>query len=236
MTENSIKEFCLLYDEQVMPERVFLDAWSFADSTTKGYDGQYNGYIQNFISSPIEGFAVGAFSGIAEYWRTDRPVDKDHRQIPAFEGINMHKSVSFLAEEHIIREGRGAVKFMSLLRRKRGLSPAAFSEAWRGRHAALVQSVEEVWCLFRGYRQNHIIPGTCRNLDGSDMALPYDGIVEIWFDNLADLKQAMMSERYREVVRPDEETFVDLPNTRMFSTETIIFPPPGFSAAAMAKS
>jgi hypothetical protein len=230
---SNIKEFCLLYDDRSRTESVFLDAWLAADKKTQKSDGRYNGYIRNSITSPIDGFAIGAFSGIAEYWRADQPVDKDHRLIPMAEGINMQKSVSFLAEEYIIREGRGAVKFMSLLRRKRNLSPAAFSEAWSGRHAALVRSVEEVWRLFRGYRQNHVIPGTCRQLDGLKMARPYDGIVEIWFDSLTDLERTMMSERYRAVIRPDEETFVDLPNTRMFSTETIVFPAnPDSSATA----
>jgi hypothetical protein len=222
--ERNIKEFCLLCDGQVRPDSFFLNRWLITEGKIPADDNRYSGYIRNSISSPLDGFAAGVFSGIAEYWRTDRPVDKEYRLIPAVEGIDMGKSVSFLAEEHVIREGRGAVKFMSLLRRKPGLSPAEFSKAWCGNHAVLVQSVDEVWRLFRGYRQNHIIPGTCRQLDGSEMTHPYDGIVEIWFDSLPDLQQAMMSERYREIVRPDEETFVDLPNTRMFSTETIVFP------------
>jgi|GEM_PF-5148863 len=224
MIKCNIKEFCLLHDMLSRPEMNFFDAWLNADAKGQVPDNRYSGYIRNSISSPLDGFAAGVFSGIAEYWRADRPVDKTYRFIPNIAGIDMGKSVSFLAEEHVIRDGRGAVKFMSLLRRKPGLSPDAFSCAWRGRHAALVQSVNEVWRLFRGYRQNHIIPGTCRQLDGSEMTYPYDGIVEIWFDSLPDLQQAMMSACYREVVRPDEETFVALPNTRMFSTETIVFP------------
>jgi hypothetical protein len=228
---GDIKEFALLYDDRLRPESIFLDAWLAADKKTPGGDGRYNGYIRNSISRPADGFALGAFSGIAEYWRADRPVDKDYRLIPGVEGIDMQRSVSFLAEEHVIREGRGTVKFMSLLRRKRGWSPAAFSEAWSVRHAALVRSVDEVWRLFRGYRQNHIIPGTCRHLDGSYMMRPYDGIVEIWFDSLTDLERTMMSENYRAVIRPDEETFVDLPNTRMFSTEMIVFPASSDSGA-----
>jgi hypothetical protein len=224
MTMKSVKEFCLLRDIRSRSGSDFLTAWLSADEKTPLADGRYHGYVRNSISNPIDGFAVGAFAGVAEYWRTDRSVDAQHRLIPKIEGLDIDGSVTFLADEYIIREGHGAVKFMSLLRRKTGLSPAAFSDAWRGNHAALVRSVDEVWRLFRGYRQNHIIPGTCRYLDGSDMARPYDGIVEIWFDSISDLEQTMMSERYRAVIRPDEETFVDLPNTRMFSTETIIFP------------
>lgn len=233
MIKGNIKEFCLLHDVRSRPESDFLDAWVNADAKMHVDDIRYGGYIRNSISSPIDGFAVGAFAGIAEYWMTDRPVDEKYRLIPVIEGLDISRSVSFLADEYIIRDGRGAVKFMSLLRRKPDLSPASFSEAWRGSHAALVQSIDEVWRLFRGYRQNHVIPGTCRHLDGSNMARPYDGIVEIWFDSLADLERTMMSERYRAVIRPDEETFVDLPNARMFSTETIVLTAnSGFGATA----
>jgi hypothetical protein len=234
MIKGNVKEFCILCDARSRTEGDFLAAWLSADVKMPAVGTRYGGYVRNSISSPITGFAIGAFAGIIEYWRTDRPVDVNHRFMPVIEGLDMSRSVSFLADEHIIREGCSAVKFMSLLRRKPGMSPAEFSKAWLSHHASLVRSVDEVWRLFRGYRQNHVIPGTCRHLDGSDMARPYDGIVEIWFDSLVDLEPTMMAERYRAVIRPDEETFVDLPNTRMFSTETIVSPANHRLGAALA--
>ena len=223
----TIKEFCLLNVSTELPAPSFAASWARADDRLKSRNAYgTGGYVRNLVSSPAAGFAIGAYAGVSELWRTDTPVDLQARKLPVIGGIDDTLSVSFLAEEYVVRSGRSAAKFMSLLRRKPGMSFEAFSAAWRGRHADVVRSVEEIWGLFRGYRQNHIIPGTCRHLDGSEMVRPFDGIVEIWFDSLADLESTMMSSRYREIIRPDEETFVDLPNTRLYSTETIVIAPP----------
>lgn len=113
----------------------------------------------------------------------------------------------------VIDRGFGPVKFMSVLRRKQGTTAQAFSDYWLRRHAPLVESIVEVSTYFRGYVQNHCIPGT--QVGGS----PIDGIVEIWFASLADLEAAMFSTNYMGALRADEERFVALPNRRMLVVE-----------------
>ncbi len=219
-----MKEFCLLKEISSRAGGDFTEEWINSDVPMMLPTHQiYSAFIRNFISSPIDGFAKGVYTGIAEFTRHDVPSDSGFRYSPAFDGLDQGRSVSFLAKEHVIREGRGPVKFMSLLRRKPGLQSEEFSRAWRTTHADLVRSVSEVWNNFLGYRQNHVIPDTCFHLDGSAMEKPYDGIVEIWFASLDALERTMMSQRYRDVIRPDEETFVDLPNTRLFAEEMIVF-------------
>lgn len=219
-----MKEFCLLKEASSRQVGGFAEEWADSDDSNMSLSHRmYGAFVRNIISAPIEGFAKGVYAGVAEFERHDVPSEIDFRYHPGFDGLDQAGSVTFLANEHVIRDGHGPIKFMSLLRRKPGLTPEEFSLAWRTRHAAVVQSVPEVWGNFRGYRQNHVIPGTCRHLDGSPMQVSYDGIVEIWFDSLEALEGTMMSERYREVVRPDEETFVDLPNTRLFAEERIVF-------------
>jgi hypothetical protein len=220
---SRIKEFVLMREKIAFESATFSNAWASTDNTLTIQPRRlFDRYIRNEISSPIAGFADRAYAGIAEFWRTDDPPQLERRNIPSIATLDRNTSVSFLAREVTILPGRGPVKFMSLLRRKSSLSSTAFSAAWQDKHADVVRSVGEVWGLFRGYVQNHIVPGTCRLLDGSGMERPFDGIVEIWFDSLQDLERAMMSERYREVVRPDEMTFVDLPNTRLFATEVCV--------------
>ncbi len=215
----AVKEFILLHDAMSrMPEN-FRDAWLGEEG---GQQSHAFAYRRNLVGNPIDGFASGAYAGVAEYWRSDTVPRLDAALLAQIPGVSTAESVHFLAEEFIIKEGRGAVKFMSILRRKSGISPAEFSAAWRMRHPLVVRSVPEIWGRFRGYRQNHVLPGQCRHLDGSEMARPIDGIVEIWFDSIAELQATMMSERYREIIRPDEETFVDLPNTRLFVTEEVV--------------
>ncbi len=215
----AIKEFILFHDSMPRAPEAFEAAWLREDG---GAGPGVYAYRRNLVGNPIDGFASGAYAGVAEYWRSDAEAPLKAGADGAIPGVDATKSAHFLAEEFIIKEGRGAVKFMSVLRRKTGLMPAEFSAAWRMRHPLVVRSVPEIWGLFRGYRQNHVLPGQCRHLDGSAMERPIDGIVEIWFDSLADLQATMMSARYREIVRPDEETFVDLPNTRLFVTEEVV--------------
>jgi len=215
----AIKEFQLFCDDLAHPAATFRAAW---DAAGEGEGPASYGYRRNIVDNAMDGFSQNAFAGIAEYWSGEAASDLPLRKPPAIEGLALARSVHFLAEEFIIKEGRGAVKFMSILRRKPGATPQDFSAAWRMKHPLVVRSVPEVWERFRGYRQNHILPDLCRHLDGNAMQRPYDGIVEIWFDSLDDLRATMMSDRYREIIRPDEETFVDLPNTRLFVLEDIV--------------
>lgn len=101
------------------------------------------------------------------------------------------------------------IKLVGFPRRKPGLSAAEFRHHWKEVHYPLVMGLGEFTGLVRRYVQSHAldeqlaVPGT---------AAPIDGVVEIWFDNLDDLKRAFSLPVYREVVRPDELKFLDLPN------------------------
>ena len=80
--------------------------------------------------------------------------------------------------------GRPLLKRMSLLRRRSDVSLEKFTQEWRVKHARLVRAVSGV----KGYRQNLItarqVPkGTSVGYD----KLPIDGIVELWFDDMASL-------------------------------------------------
>jgi hypothetical protein len=46
--------------------------------------------------------------------------------------------------------------------------------------------------------------------------LDYDGIAEIWVDQLADLFELFQSSEYERVVLPDEEKFLDRSKTCLF--------------------
>lgn len=215
----AIKEFVLYSDSDARDGAAFGQSWHEVDVKVRS---SVYAYRRNIVGERTDGFANGAFAGIGEYWRNDADPCLKAETVPAIPGVSSAASVHFLAEEFIIKEGCGPVKFMSILRRRPGMSAAAFSSAWRIRHPLIVRSVPEVWGNFRGYRQNHVLPGRCRHLNGEEMARPIGGIVEIWFDSTETLRATMMSERYKEVIRPDEETFVDLPNTRLFVSEQIV--------------
>ena len=51
----------------------------------------------------------------------------------------------------------------------------------------------------------------------------FDGITELWFDDVAGLEAVFTSERYMETIRPDEAQFLDLHACEfVLSTENVL--------------
>lgn len=93
------------------------------------------------------------------------------------------------------------VKTVTLLRRRPDLSPEGFHRHWREVHAPLVLGLPDV----RRYVQCRPIP-----IDGREPA--YDGIAEVWYDDLESLRRAFASEAYATLLA-DEPNFMG-PSTK----------------------
>lgn len=93
-------------------------------------------------------------------------------------------------EQHVVVSpptGSTAIKRMSLLRRRPGISAYDFAHEWQAVHGPLVMGLQGVL----GYRQNLVTgrqapKGTLVDYEG----LPIDGIVELWFENTDTLNAA----------------------------------------------
>ena len=82
---------------------------------------------------------------------------------------------------------RSLIKRMSLLHRRSDEAPEKFLHEWRIEHARLVGAVNGV----RGYRQNFVLSREAPK--GNPVGyedFPLDGIVELWFDDIASLNAA----------------------------------------------
>lgn len=87
-------------------------------------------------------------------------------------------------------QGRPAIKRMSILQRRDGLSPEDFRREWLEVHAPMVARFPAI----AGYRQNVVTacgpaPGIDADADGGAP----DGIVEMWFHTQQDLVAAFQS-------------------------------------------
>ena len=98
------------------------------------------------------------------------------------------------------------IKFSILLKRKASLSHEEFVEHHKGIHAALFMSVPAVKETVRRYVQQHGLPV---ELPGMPPA-KYDGITELWFDDVGALGRCFSDAEYLERIRPDEASFLDL--------------------------
>ena len=54
----------------------------------------------------------------------------------------------------------------------------------------------------------------------------YDGITELWFDDVEAIGRLFSDDEYMKVVRPDEASFLDLERCDFIvSEENFVFPP-----------
>lgn len=108
------------------------------------------------------------------------------------------------------------LKVCTAFRRKPGMTVAQYQSYWSSDHPAFVKRLPGL----RGYQQNRPLPESF----GFEPAPPYDGLVELWFDDSAALKTMSASQEYADLIH-DEEAFVDRPSIDMvFTTEAILKP------------
>ncbi len=111
------------------------------------------------------------------------------------------------------------IKFTILLRRLPSMTRDEFVAYHRDRHAPLFRALPEVRQHVRRYVQCHTIPATIPGLP----PVTFDGITELWFDDVAGLEALFGSEAYLATIRPDEAQFLDLHACEfVLSTETVV--------------
>ena len=111
------------------------------------------------------------------------------------------------------------IKVSVMLKRKPGMSAEEFHRYWKDSHGPLVLGLTEFMRHFRKYVQCHTVTGALGDTPGATSE--FDGIAELWLDNMDEVKRAFSEPRYLEVVRPDEHKFLDLANCVFMVTEEV---------------
>lgn len=113
------------------------------------------------------------------------------------------------------------IKLAVLLKRKHAMSFEQFDRYWDGTHGRLVVGIPEFTRHVRRYTQAHIVDP---RYDGAGMAwkrADYDGIAEVWFDNLSAMTTAFNEPRFVALVGPDDEKFIDRDAVAIMVTDEI---------------
>jgi uncharacterized protein (TIGR02118 family) len=106
-----------------------------------------------------------------------------------------------------------------LIIRRSDLTHQQFVDYWRDRHGPFFASQPIVKKTVRRYVQTRILADTPAGLS----AAPFDGIAQIWFDDVGGFLEYLNSSNYKDVIRPDEEKFTDPHRVQfLFSEETPI--------------
>jgi uncharacterized protein (TIGR02118 family) len=91
------------------------------------------------------------------------------------------------------------VKSVVFFKRRAGMAVDEFQEYWRTRHAEVIRGLPGV----RRYVQSHTLPSIYRKREPV-----YDGIAELWLDDLAAVR-ALVREPHYQTVKADEARFID---------------------------
>lgn len=107
------------------------------------------------------------------------------------------------------------IKAFVLLCRRDDLDAAAFRKHWREVHAPLARRLRQLRRYTQSDRLDFAIPGF--------PACPYDGISEIWFDDLATALALPQDPDYRSGLYLDEPNFIDRSRMQLlFTREHVI--------------
>lgn len=111
------------------------------------------------------------------------------------------------------------IKFTILLRRRPDVSHEEFVAYHKNRHAPLFCALPAVRQHVRRYVQSHTVPAELPGLP----PVTFDGITELWFDDVQGLAALFNDESYMQTIRPDEERFLDLHGCEfVLSTEAVL--------------
>lgn len=112
------------------------------------------------------------------------------------------------------------IKLSIFLTRRTDLTHEEFVHYWTHKHTPLIASLPGGEVPVRRYVQ--LLP-TDAEIPGVS-SIFYDGVAEVWVDDIADAARWFTSETYTTIVAADEEQFIDRSLTRfLYTTETPIF-------------
>jgi uncharacterized protein (TIGR02118 family) len=101
------------------------------------------------------------------------------------------------------------IKLVYCITKKPGMSDADFFHYWEGRHAAIGAGIPGL----RRFVQSHRL-----TVHGDEHTPDYDGMVELWFDNIDALLAARGSREWKESTE-DEANFINLGEVAYFVSE-----------------
>ena len=117
------------------------------------------------------------------------------------------------------------IKLSFAVRRRADIDPAEFHSYWRDQHGPLVRSLQPVLGI-RRYVQTHRLETPVNDvLRASRCALePFDGVAELWWDDLDALVAATSSPEGSAAGRTlleDEARFIDLEHSALWLGQEI---------------
>ena len=115
------------------------------------------------------------------------------------------------------------IKLVYCVRKRADIDAADFHSYWLNDHGPLVRGFAEA-IQAKKYIQSHTVEPEMNALfkDSRGLADAYDGITEVWWDSVDDLRAGMASDAgtaAHQALKDDEAKFIDFSQSRVFMTE-----------------
>jgi uncharacterized protein (TIGR02118 family) len=114
------------------------------------------------------------------------------------------------------------VKLVFCCRRNPAMSPQEFQRYWLEEHGPLVRSLRRALPQMRRYVQSHTLDGPVNQAirSGRGAKPAYDGITEVWFDDVEGITGLSTEEAVAAARQlfEDESRFLDLAECSVFVT------------------
>lgn len=177
-------------------------------------------YVQSHCLPSLYARGEPAYDGIAEVWADDTAALRAMTRSPANADVQADEARFIdrasmgviITEDHAVKDGPApadALKSVTLIVRKPGLSVEDFQRRWLELHGPLAAALPGL----RRYVQSH----TRRSAYEAGRSPAYDGAVLLWFDSRDAMRAAEAAPEYARVIA-DAREFLDLERLRTILT------------------
>ena len=115
------------------------------------------------------------------------------------------------------------IKLVYCLKKRDDIDSNRFYNYWLEQHGPLVKSVAEAIGASRYVQSHTTLPEVnALMIESRGLQAPYDGVTEVWWENMAALERGMSSpagvEAHAKLIE-DEARLIDFSHSRVFMTE-----------------
>ena len=103
------------------------------------------------------------------------------------------------------------IKGIATVKKKVGMENDEFHRYWRKTHGPLALKMSKLRGYVQSHRSDESVPGF--------EECPYDGVAEVWFDDLETMQSLSQDPEYVENAMRDEPNFADLESLKFLCTE-----------------
>ena len=206
-----LKAITLIKRKNSLPLREFQDYWLHDHAQVISRLPGVIRYVQNHPLPDHSQHGDLLFDGVAELWGENTDAFRNMASAAAYADVLTdeetfldRKSLKLImTSETVVSEGpvpTGSIKLIECYQRKRGMTVDEFQRYWLEHHGPLPAGLPGL----RRYVQSPARPGGY----GVDRGPAYDGFASSWFAGIDELRQAMDSKQYTDIL-DDLKNYID---------------------------